>query len=40
MTEPNDKPPFFKSWKGVYLFVLVFLAVEIILFTWLSQLNA
>jgi glucose uptake protein GlcU len=37
MEENNSqKPPFFKNWKGLYLFVLGFLAVLIILFQLLT----
>jgi len=35
----NDlkKPPFFKSWKGLYLFVLGFLGLLILLFYLLTN---
>lgn len=29
----DDKPPLFTSWNAWYLFVLVFLLVQVILFT-------
>jgi len=32
-----QKPPFFKNWKGLYLFVLGFLAFLIILFYLLTD---
>jgi|GEM_PF-2450249 len=39
MTElenPEGKPPFFKSWKGMYIFVLANLAVTILFFYLLT----
>jgi hypothetical protein len=32
--ELNDKPPFFNSWKSMYIFVLVNLAISVFIF-WL-----
>lgn len=32
MTDPNDKPPFFRRWSHWYMLVIGFLAVLIILF--------
>lgn len=32
-----DKPPFFKSWKGMYWLVVVNLAVQVIVFYILTQ---
>jgi len=32
MDEPIDKPPFFKSWKGMYVFVMCVFAVLVLLF--------
>ena len=31
-----DKPPFFSTWSRAYVFVLSALAVEVVLFAWLS----
>jgi len=39
MTERNeteDKPPFFKNWKSMYIFVLANLAVTILVFYLLT----
>jgi hypothetical protein len=33
----NDKPPLFKSWKGWYITVIVFLVVQIILFAMITE---
>jgi len=30
--QEHKKPPFFKSWKGMYIFVLAFLGLLILLF--------
>lgn len=41
MTEyPNDdnRPPLFKSWHAWYLFVVLFLIAQIILFYYLTKL--
>lgn len=36
-TETNsEKPPVFKSWKGWYIFLLTVLALQIILYYWLT----
>ncbi|MFC2124154.1 hypothetical protein ACFLU5_05015 [Bacteroidota bacterium] len=32
----NDKPPKFKSWKDLYMLVILNLAVLIALFYWLT----
>ncbi len=34
---PEDRPPFFRTWRGAYLLVLGALAVEIVLLGWLSR---
>lgn len=34
--EPIQKPPFFKTWAGLYTFVITFLVVLILLFTWIT----
>jgi hypothetical protein len=36
-THLEDKPPVFKSWRGWYWLVLGVLAVQIILFYWLTN---
>lgn len=33
---PEDRPPFFRSWNGMYLLVLATLAALVALFTLLS----
>jgi hypothetical protein len=33
----SDKPPVFRSWKGWYVFLLVVLFVQIVLYYWLTQ---
>jgi hypothetical protein len=33
---PEEGPPFFRSWNGAYLFVLVNLGVVVAIFAWLS----
>jgi len=33
----DKKPPFFKSWKQIYLFVLGNLIILIILFYWFTK---
>ncbi len=33
----NDKAPFFKSWTGWYVFVIVFLLLLIILFYFFTK---
>jgi len=35
--EGIDKPPFFKRWRSLYLFVLLIQALLILLFHWLSS---
>jgi hypothetical protein len=37
MENDPDKPPFFKSWSGVYFLVIATLAVLIILFSVISK---
>lgn len=37
MMEPKEKIPVFKSWKGWYIFVLLFLLVLIAFFQWLTK---
>ena len=37
MENTEVKPPFFKSWKGIYLAVLVNLVVMIALMYWFSK---
>jgi len=37
MESKLQKPPFFKNWKGLYLFVIGFLAILIILFKLLTN---
>ena len=37
MESDPDRPPFFKSWKGVYLLVVGFLIGQILLFSILTQ---
>ncbi|MFL5729308.1 MAG: hypothetical protein ACJ75J_07455 [Cytophagaceae bacterium] len=36
--EENDlgKPPFFKTWRGMYIFVLINLAVTVLLFSLIT----
>jgi hypothetical protein len=36
MTKEN-KPPLFKSWKGWYLAVIIFLVLQIVLFTIITE---
>lgn len=36
MPADDDRPPFFRTWRGAYLLVLGALAVEVVLFAWLS----
>tara|TARA_B110000046_G_scaffold88676_2_gene96800 strand:+ start:38202 stop:38330 length:129 start_codon:yes stop_codon:yes gene_type:complete len=33
----EENPPFFKEWKGLYTFVLVFEVVLILIFIWISN---
>ncbi|NOG58127.1 MAG: hypothetical protein HND54_10370 [Bacteroidetes bacterium] len=33
----NDKPPFFKKWSGLYLFILGFELFLILLFIWITN---
>jgi len=33
----NDKPPFFKKWSGLYIFILLFELALIILFIWITN---
>jgi len=35
--QENDKAPFFKSWTGWYVFVLLFLVVLIIIFYLITK---
>jgi hypothetical protein len=38
MAEPGDegRPPFFRTWRGAYVFVLAVLAVEIVALAYVS----
>jgi hypothetical protein len=38
MAEPGDegRPPFFRTWRGAYVFVLVVLAVEVVALALMS----
>lgn len=36
-TDKKDKIPLFRSWRGWYWFVILFLVVEIIFFNWLTR---
>jgi len=33
----EEKPPFFKEWKGLYTFILVFELLLILIFIWISN---
>jgi len=33
----EEKPPFFKKWKGLYLFLIVFELLLILFFIWLTN---
>lgn len=33
----EDGPPFFKSWQGAYVFVLVWLAILMALFAFITK---
>ncbi len=39
MTDNNDKeqPPLFRTWKGWYWLVVIFLAIEIVLFYFFTN---
>jgi hypothetical protein len=37
METDEGKPPFFRSWRGAYVFVLAFLAVTVVALTALSK---
>jgi len=32
----QEKPPLFKSWKSLYLLVLLFHAMVILIFSWIT----
>lgn len=34
---PSEKPPFFKTWNQMYLFVVAVLVIQIIVFTLISR---
>lgn len=33
----NDKPPVFRTWRGWYIAVILFLVVEVILFAVITE---
>lgn len=33
----NEKPPFFKKWSGLYIFLLVFQLLLILIFIWITN---
>jgi len=33
----EEKPPFFKKWSGIYLFILTVEVLLIILFIWITN---
>ena len=35
--EEQDRPPFFKTWRGAYLFVLASLAVTVVALSLLAR---
>jgi hypothetical protein len=37
LTMDNQSPPFFKTWKGFYLFVVGFLALLVIIFQLITS---
>jgi hypothetical protein len=37
MSTSEDKPPVFASWRGWYLLVLGTLALQMLLYYWLTQ---
>lgn len=37
--EKHQAPPFFKSWPGMYLFVLGFMGFLILMMLWFSSSN-
>ena len=37
MNDANDKVPFFKTWRGWYIFLIVVLALLIILFSLFTK---
>ncbi len=39
-TDDEGRPPFFKTWRGAYIFVLVWLAVLVALLSVLSRVTA
>jgi hypothetical protein len=37
MENDPDKPPFFKSWSGIYLLVIATLGVLVVIFSLISK---
>ena len=37
MQEQTEKPPLFSRWSSWYLLVLLFLLLQIVLFSWLTN---